>query len=68
MLTAFIFSAMTSETSVDFYQTTRGNIPEDSHLDARFHENLKSQNYGLLFEDCHFNVTYKEEAEHWDVA
>jgi hypothetical protein len=22
----------TSETSVNFYQTTRGNIPEDSHL------------------------------------
>jgi hypothetical protein len=25
-------AAITSETSVSFYQTTRRNIPEDSHL------------------------------------
>jgi hypothetical protein len=25
-------AASTSETSVNFYQTTRRNIPEDSHL------------------------------------
>jgi hypothetical protein len=25
-------AARTSETSVNFYQTTRRNIPEDSHL------------------------------------
>jgi hypothetical protein len=30
-----------SETSVKFYQTTRRNIPEDSHLTHR-RENLKS--------------------------
>jgi hypothetical protein len=32
----------TSETSVSFYQTTRLNIPEDSHLHASHRENLKS--------------------------
>jgi hypothetical protein len=32
----------TSEASVNFYQTTRRNIPEDSHLHTRRRENLKS--------------------------
>jgi hypothetical protein len=32
----------TSETSVNFYQTKRRNIPEDSHLHNRSRENLKS--------------------------
>jgi hypothetical protein len=32
----------TSETSVNFYQTARRNIPEDSHLHTRRRENLKS--------------------------
>lgn len=32
----------TSETSVNFNQTTRCNIPEDSQLHSRRHENLKS--------------------------
>jgi hypothetical protein len=31
-----------SETSVNFYQTTRRNNPEDSHLHSRRRENLKS--------------------------
>jgi hypothetical protein len=31
-----------SETSVNFYETTRLNIPEDSHLHIRGRENLKS--------------------------
>jgi hypothetical protein len=35
-------AASTSETSVNFYQTTRRNIPEDSHLHNRHRENLKS--------------------------
>jgi hypothetical protein len=34
-------AASTSETSVNFYQTTRRNIPEDSHLHAPRRENLK---------------------------
>jgi hypothetical protein len=33
----------TSETPVNFYQTTRRNIPEDSHLHTRRRENLKNQ-------------------------
>jgi hypothetical protein len=35
-------AASSSETSVNFYQTTRRNNPEDSHLHARRRENLKS--------------------------
>jgi hypothetical protein len=36
-------AASTSETSVNFYQTTRRNNPEDSHLHTRCSENLKSR-------------------------
>jgi hypothetical protein len=36
-------SASTFQTSVDFYQTTWRNKPEDSHFHARRRENLKSQ-------------------------
>jgi hypothetical protein len=32
----------TSETSVNFYQTTRHNFPEDSHLHFRRRENQKT--------------------------
>jgi hypothetical protein len=32
----------TSETSVNFYQTARRNMPEDNHLHTRRRENLKS--------------------------
>jgi hypothetical protein len=34
--------AITSETSVSFYQTTLRNYPEDSQLNTRLRENLKS--------------------------
>jgi hypothetical protein len=37
MVTSSIF-----ETSVNFYETTRRNNPEDSHLHTRRRENLKS--------------------------
>jgi hypothetical protein len=36
-------AANTSETSVNFYQTTRRNNPEYIHLHIRRRENLKSQ-------------------------
>jgi hypothetical protein len=36
-------AASTSETSINFYQTTRYNIPENSYLHIRSSENLKSQ-------------------------
>jgi hypothetical protein len=43
-------AASTSETSVYFYQTTRRNNPEDTHLHARRRKNLKShKNRGLSF-------------------
>jgi hypothetical protein len=48
VLAAFIIKVMmmeaasTSETSVDFYQSTRRNNPEDSHLRTLRRENLKS--------------------------
>jgi hypothetical protein len=35
-------AANTSETSVNFYQTTRRYNPEDSHFHTRSRENLKS--------------------------
>jgi hypothetical protein len=35
-------AAHTSETSVNFYQTTRRYNPEDSHLNSRRRENPKS--------------------------
>jgi hypothetical protein len=41
-MAVFWVVASTSETSVKFYQTTRCNNPEDSHLHTR-RENLKSQ-------------------------
>jgi hypothetical protein len=34
--------AKTSETSVNFYHTTRRNNPKDNHLHTRRLENLKS--------------------------
>jgi hypothetical protein len=36
-------AASTSETSGNFYQTTRRNNPEDSHLHTRRRKNLKSR-------------------------
>jgi hypothetical protein len=37
-------AASTSETSVNFYHTTRPNDPENSHLHTSRRENLKSHN------------------------
>jgi hypothetical protein len=50
-------AARTSETLVNFYQTTRRYNPEDSHLRTRRRENLKSyflylSDYQLLKMDC----------------
>jgi hypothetical protein len=46
-------AASTSETLVNFYQTTRRNNPEDSHLRTRRRENLKS--HGRV--KVHGNIT-----------
>jgi hypothetical protein len=42
-------AASTSETSVNVYQTTRRNNPEDSHLHSRRSENLKSHMLFIYF-------------------
>jgi hypothetical protein len=42
IITLMMEAASTSETSVNFYQTTQRNNPEDSHLHTRRRENLKS--------------------------
>jgi hypothetical protein len=44
LLSLMMEAANTSETSVNFYQTTRRNNPEDSHFHSRCPENLKSHN------------------------
>jgi hypothetical protein len=44
--------ASISETSVNFYQTTRHNNPEHSHLHNRRRENLKSHIFTLF----HWNI------------
>jgi hypothetical protein len=44
-------AASTSGTSVNFYQTTRRNIPEDSHLHTRRSENLNSHIDWGMFEN-----------------
>jgi hypothetical protein len=38
-------AASVSETSVNFYQTTRRNIPEDSHLQCKYNLNLHKPNF-----------------------
>jgi hypothetical protein len=45
-------AANTSETSVNFYQTTRRNIPEDGHLHTRRRENLKFHLKLVCFLGC----------------
>jgi hypothetical protein len=48
-----------SETSVNFYQTIRRNIPEDSCLHTRRRENLRSQDKKCLRKlMLHFNFMY----------
>jgi hypothetical protein len=42
VIRAVMEAASTSETSVNFYQTTRRNNQEDSHLPTRRRDNLKS--------------------------
>jgi hypothetical protein len=42
MIVLMMEAASTSETSINFYQTTRRCNPEDSQLHTRRRENLKS--------------------------
>jgi hypothetical protein len=45
IITLMMEAASTSETSVNVYQTTRRNIPEDSYRHTRRRENLKSHGF-----------------------
>jgi hypothetical protein len=50
-------AARISETSVNAYQTTRRNNPEDSHLHVRRLQNLKSDDVSLVSQSTrHENV------------
>jgi hypothetical protein len=42
IITLMMEEVISSESSVNMYQTIRCNIPEDSHLHTRRRENLKS--------------------------
>jgi hypothetical protein len=44
-------TAGTSETSVNFYQTTRRSNPQDNHLRTRRREDLKSYLFSCLHDD-----------------
>jgi hypothetical protein len=48
LITLMMEAARTSETLVNFYQTTRHYNPEDSHLHTHHHENLKSHTVKLF--------------------
>jgi hypothetical protein len=56
-------AARTSETSVNFYQTTRRYNPEDSHLRTHRRENLKSYLIPIVFNDTLSNVEVFREAQ-----
>jgi hypothetical protein len=49
LIALMLEAVRTSGTSVSFYQTTRPNIPDDSHLHTRRRENLKSHIVGSCF-------------------
>jgi hypothetical protein len=47
--------AITSDTSLNFYQTTRRNNSEDSHLHTRRRENLKSHEFNFCWYQANIN-------------
>jgi hypothetical protein len=50
LIAPMMAAASTSGTWVNFYQTTRRNNPEESHLHTRHRENLKSHEVRTLLE------------------
>jgi hypothetical protein len=56
-------AARTSETSVNFYQTTRRYNPDDSHLRTHRRDNLKSYSFilfaGRVEGDCHTQLEHQ---------
>jgi hypothetical protein len=65
VLTAYIIIALmmeagrTSEPSVNFYETTRRNIPEGCHLHTRHCENMKSHRFLDHLRDYQFLKKYE---------
>jgi hypothetical protein len=62
-------AAITSETSVNFYQTTRRNHPEDNYLHIRRRENLKSHHYeALSFIKYRVSINYSPHSHSTHIA
>jgi hypothetical protein len=57
-------AASTSETFVNFYQTTRRYNPEDSHLHIRRRENLRSHNFHNILVSTEYPVTFLKINQH----
>jgi hypothetical protein len=51
LIALMMVAASTSETSINFCETTRRNNPEDSHLRTRRRENLKANDLFVVFID-----------------
>jgi hypothetical protein len=68
MIALMMEASRTSETSVNFYQTTRHNIPEDSHLHTRRHADLKSQTlkFGTIKQDDFIDQLLG--SQHWSMV
>jgi hypothetical protein len=61
-------AASTSETSVNFYQTTRRNNPENSYFHSRRRENLKSHMNCLTFMRCILTRDGQKDGRHANVT
>jgi hypothetical protein len=60
-----LLEVITSETSVNFYQTRRRNIPEYCHLYTGRRKNVKSH-YANLY--CYQNIKSVENSRFWKTA
>jgi hypothetical protein len=63
LITLMMEAVCTSETSVNFYETTRRNIPQDCHLHTRLRENLQSNINHLIFVMEKFCVFFEVRTE-----
>jgi hypothetical protein len=61
LITLMMEAASTSETSVNFYQTTQRSIPEDSHLHAHSRQKLKSHLILLFVESFWYLLPVDDE-------
>jgi hypothetical protein len=64
LISLMMEAASTSETLVNFYQTTRRYIPEDSQLHNRRRENLKSYWVKTYRSVCLRSVNCEDEEKH----